>query len=109
MGLMRAFFMNSRVNPSLINSDAHSESSGMSKSLQLSPKALNTCDVKIGIILLSKKYSDLLQLVPIADKAVLDKSVNHLAGLRQVLDEPVEAPHQVVGHQVEATALGFRL
>ena len=48
---MRAFFMNSRVNPSLINSDAHSESSGMSKSLQLSPKALKTFDIECDLSL----------------------------------------------------------
>ena len=80
---MRAFFMNSRVNPSLINSDAHSESSGMSKSLQLSPKALNTFDITIVLTHTSVRLFSvhLFQFVPVADETVLNKAMDHLARL----------------------------
>ena len=35
--------------------------------------------------------------------------MDHFAGLGQVLDEPVQAPHQVIGDEVKTTALGLKL
>ena len=78
--------MNSKVKPSLINSDANSESSGISKSLQLSPKALNTFDITLTIVLTHTSVRlfsvHLFQFVPVADETVLNKAMDHLARLR---------------------------